>query len=349
MPLHLIYGPDEFTAAEALAALKAALDTDGSLAANTTVLAARGLTPQTLLQHAAALPFLAPARLVVVEGLVTSLGGRRGAADAWQPLLDFVPQVPDSNHLVLLEPPPKQAGDRDAVGGHALVTALKRLPNVTVTQCAALSPRRPYNGGPSEVEVWTEQRARARGIPIERAAVALLADLAGSNLRMIATELDKLVAYTAGRPITPLDVETMTPLAREESMFELVDAIIEGRAAHAMVMLRRVLEESPETPIAILNRVARQVRNLVRATELLEARAPESAIEEATGARGFPLTKLLRQARATSRPAAEAALRAVEEADTEIKTGKRTDVLALELLVVHLAGIRGPAQASARR
>ncbi|TAK75522.1 MAG: DNA polymerase III subunit delta [Dehalococcoidia bacterium] len=348
MPLHIIYGPDEFTASEALAALKSALDADGSLATNTTVLAGRGLTPQTLLQHASALPFLAPARLVVVEGLVTSLGGRRATGDTWQPLLDFVPQMPESNHVVLLEPPPKEQGDRDVVGGHALVTALKRMSNVTVTQCAALKPWRGRDGGPSEVEAWTERRARERGIAIERAGVGLLADLAGTNLRLIATELDKLAAYANGRPITAADVETMTPLAREESMFELVDAVIEGRAAPALVMLRRVLEETSETPIAVMNRVARQVRNLVRATELIEARASEQAIGEATGARGFPLTKLLRQARATSRPAAEAALRAVEAADTEVKTGKRADVLALELLVVRLAAIAAPARGQRR-
>ena len=348
MPLHVIYGPDEFTASEALVALKAALDIDGSLAANTSVLTGRGLTPSTLLQHAAALPFLAPARLVVVEGLVTTLGGRRGSADTWQPLLDFVPQMPDTNHVVLMEPPPKESGDRDVVGSHALVTALKRLPNVTVTQCATLKPWRGRDGGPSEVEAWTERRARMRGIAIERAGIGLLADLAGANLRMIATELEKLAAYTGGRPITAADVEALTPLAREESMFELVDAVIEGRAAQALVMLRRVLEETPETPIAVMNRVARQVRNLVRATELIEARASEQAIGEATGARGFPLTKLLRQARATSRPAAEAALRAVEAADTEIKTGKRTDTLALELLVVHLASLASPVRGARR-
>lgn len=347
MPLHVIYGPDEFTAAEALSALKRALDTDGSLAANTTVLTGRGLTPATLLQHASALPFLAPSRLVVVEGLVTSLSGRRGSADAWQPLLDFVPLMPDSNHVVLLEPPPKEPGDRDVVGAHALVTALKRMPNVTVTQCAALRARA-FGGGPSEVESWIERRARERGIPIERAAIGLLADLAGANLRMIATELEKLVAYTNGRPITAADVEVMTPLARDESTFELVDAIIEGRAAHAIVMLRRVLEETSETPIAVMNRVARAIRNLVRATELMEARATEQAVGEATGSRGYPLTKLMRQARATSRGAAESALRAVEAADTDIKTGKRTDTLALELLVVHLATL-APGGRGARR
>jgi len=76
--LHVIFGDDEFRASEALRALKAAIDTDGSLATNTNVLPARGLTPQTLIQNAAAMPFLSPARLVIVEGLLSSLGSRRG-------------------------------------------------------------------------------------------------------------------------------------------------------------------------------------------------------------------------------------------------------------------------------
>jgi hypothetical protein len=47
----------------------------------------------------------------------------------------------------------------------------------------------------------------------------------------------------------------------------------------------------------------------------------------------------MRQARATHRPAAEAALRAAEVADTSVKTGKLADVLALELLVVRLSAL----------
>ena len=115
--LHLIYGDDEFRASEALGALKNALDTDGSLATNTVVLAARGLTPQTLIQNAAALPFLSPARLVVVEGLLSALGNRRGVTETWQPFLDFLPTLPETNHIVLLEPPRRRDDRGRGVAG----------------------------------------------------------------------------------------------------------------------------------------------------------------------------------------------------------------------------------------
>ena len=98
-----------------------------------------------------------------------------------------------------------------------------------------------------------------------------------------------------------------------------------------------MLTEGNETPGHIQILVARQLRLLVRATELLEARASQDDVAQATGQRGYPLTKLMRQARSTTRGAAETAIRAMEASDHAVKTGKLADVLALELLVVRLA------------
>ncbi|MQC17298.1 MAG: hypothetical protein DWG82_03570, partial [Chloroflexi bacterium] len=67
--------------AEALQAIRDGLDTDGALATNTTTVPGRNLTPEALIQHASAFPFLAEARLVVVEGLISSAGSRRGIVD----------------------------------------------------------------------------------------------------------------------------------------------------------------------------------------------------------------------------------------------------------------------------
>ncbi|GMU41566.1 MAG: hypothetical protein AMXMBFR23_24320 [Chloroflexota bacterium] len=335
--LYILTGPDEFRASERLRELRASLDEDGSLAANTSTLAGRGLTPQELLQHASALPFLAPARLVVVEGLLGAVGGRRGATDAWQPFIDFVPNMPPTNHVVLIEPP-KRDGRGDEPGGRSgLLAALRGLPNVTVEQFPLL--REWARGGPSEVAQWLQDRAVRRGISIEPGAIGALADLMGANLRGLAGELEKLWTYTGGRTITAADVHLLTPQSREESIFELVDAIVEGHASNGLRLLRRMLDDGSETTGHVQLLVARQFRLLVRATEILEAGGSQEDVTAATNARGFPLTKLMRQARSTRRGAVEAALRAVEASDFAVKTGRLTDVLALELLVVQLAAL----------
>ena len=334
--LYVLHGADEFRMSEALHAIRSELDTDGSLATNTTTIPGRNLSPEELIQHGSALPFLAPARLVVVEGLISALGGRRGVVDTWQPFLDFLPHMPETNHLVLMEPPPKR-DDRDGTGRSPLVTALKQRPNVRVMEFVELKTW--ARGGPSEVAQWLQDRAVRRGVSIEPAAIEELAELIGADLRALASELDKLAAYTAGRTITAEDVRALTPLVREERVFDVVDAIVEGHAGIALRSLRRLFEEESSSPGFIQFMLHRQLRLLVRATEMLEARASQEEIASATNVRGFPLTKLMRQARATHRGAAEAALHIAESTDHAVKTGRLAEDLALELLVVQMAAL----------
>ncbi len=343
--LHVLFGPDEFRAAEALRALRDALDTDGSLASNTTTVPGRNLSPAELIQHASALPFLAPARLVIVENLLTSLGSRRGLVDAWQPFLDFLPSMPETNHVVLIESPKRD--DRDSsVARSPLLAALKQRPNVTVTEFQELKTW--ARGGPSEVAQWLQDRAVRRNISIQPQAIEAMAEMVGANLRALAAELEKLATYADGRTITAEDVRLLTPVVREERIFDLVDAVVEGHAANALKLLRRMLDDGSETPGHVQLLVARQLRLLVRATEILEGRGSQEDVATTTKTRGFPLTKLMRQARATNRGAAEAALRAVEAIDYSVKTGRYTDELAIELLVVQLAAL-APRHTRARR
>src|SRR5262245_5764496 len=128
---------DDFRLHEAYTALRASLDSDGMLATNTTVLPARNLSPGELLQHVSTMPFLSTARLVAVEGLIVSLGSRRGVMEQWQPLLDFIPVMPGSNHLVLLEPA-LERDDRVTLDRSPLGRALRALPGADVREFRAL-------------------------------------------------------------------------------------------------------------------------------------------------------------------------------------------------------------------
>ena len=116
-------------------------------------------------------------------------------------------------------------------------------------------------------------------------------------------------------------------------MFALIDAIVEGRTELALRLLRRVLDDGNVAPALLQVMIARQLRHLIRATELLERHATQQEVAEAAGVRGFPLTKLMRQARQTSRAAVEISLHQLEDADFAVKSGRISDELALELLI----------------
>src|SRR5690606_17532964 len=126
-----------------------------------------------------------------------------------QPFLDFLPSMPESNHVVLREIPPKRDA-RESVGRSSLLNALKQRPNVTVTEFGELKTW--SRGGPSEVAQWLQDRAVRRGISIEPRAIQALADLAGANLRTLAGELDKLALFAGDRTIVEADVRLLTPV-----------------------------------------------------------------------------------------------------------------------------------------
>ena len=334
-------GSDEFRLREAYRSLRGDLDSDGMLELNTAELPARGVTPQLLIEHVSTMPFLASARLVVVEGLLSALGGGRSVAADWQPLVETLPGLPETNHLVLLEPA-RTRDQRTALGRSPLLRALRALDGVDFQQFEELrlyGSRSRGGGTGNEVAGWLLVRAERRGITIEAAAAERLSELLGADLWALSGELDKLALYARGRAVRVADVDLLTAAAREEDVFAIVDDAVEGRAGPALLRLQRLLERGAEPPTRIQGLIARQLRNLVRAAELLEQGADREAIGAATGVtHPFPLGKLVEQARKTGRAAAEEGLRAVEAADHAVKTGRFADTLALELLLTTLSG-----------
>ena len=106
---------------------------------------------------------------------------------------------------------------------------------------------------------WVRQRAKQKGAGIEGAAVALLVEHVGPNLWLMDSELEKLALYCADRPIDGDAVSALVSHARESSVFELVDAVMEKRSDAALGALARLLSGGATGPY-IVSMVARQAR-----------------------------------------------------------------------------------------
>ncbi|MSQ33826.1 MAG: DNA polymerase III subunit delta [Dehalococcoidia bacterium] len=332
--IHIFHGEDGFSRAEALAQLKGSLGPPEALAPNTSSFEAERATPDEVILACSARPFLGEHRLVIVEGALSTfeaLGtGRRGNATSarsprrapgksWLPLAEAASHFPATTTLVLLD------GKVGRV--NPLFKALS--PPAQAREFALLR-------GPA-VQLWAQERAARRGAHLEPAAARLLAELLGSNLWFLSSEIDKLAAYAGGAagrsPITEADVNTLTSQAGEASVFALVDALVEGRRGAALGLLHRVLSDDTYAPQQILAMVARQLRLLVQAKELLQAGAEPQEVGRALGiARDFVLRKALDQARTTSFPRLEELYRLTLEADVATKTGLLRDELALDVL-----------------
>ncbi len=334
--LYIFHGPDDFTRTEKIAALQAALGDPTTAGLNMVVLEGRTLTLSDLRQHSDAMPFLAPRRLVIVNGYLSSLSGRSEGADGdpaktitnptgpdkaqqLQALLDYLGRMPPTTDLVLVE---TKTLDRS----HAALKTAKALGGEVVF--FAISDNLP---------AWIMRRAKEHNAVIEPGAAELLARLVGPDLRVLNSELEKLALYTAGqRPISKADIDLLVPYTEEADQFGLANAIGQRNARRAYDQLRKELDEV-SNPMVILGSIAAQIRSLLEVKDMAERGMSPAEIAQVKGWKSdYAATARLKEAANFSMARLEQTMEMLLEIDVSIKTGRMDSRLALDMLIARL-------------
>ena len=323
MPAFIVFG-DSFLVRRRLAALESEHGADVLLDANRHRMQGNQVSPQELLGVCLALPFLDTLRLVAVDGLLATAesrsGGGRGrrggnSADGWQALVDAIPQMPPTT-LLLLSDGPLNANN----------PLLRQLRPV----CGVEELTAPRG---EQLARWIKETAEAKGAAVSPAAIRSLADLVGGDLWTLDQELEKLSLYASGREIGEGDVRLMVSQVREASIFEAVDAMIDGRPEAALRLLAQLRDDGRE-PLYIIAMVERQLRLLALARDSMERRVPQNELKRTLGTSSdFVVRKTMEQARRHSREDIAWRYDRLLEADLSIKQGRLDPDLALELLV----------------
>ena len=323
MPAYVVFG-DNFLVRQRMTALEAEHGADALLDANRHRMQGNQVSPQELLGVCQALPFLDALRLVTVDGLLATTEsrsgggrGRRGSntGDAWQALAAAIPQMPPTTLLLL--------SDGALNANNPLLRQLR--PVCSVEEMAA--PRG------EQLARWIKETADSKGAAVSPAAIRSLADLVGGDLWTLDGELEKLSLYAAGREIGEGDVRLLVSQVREASIFEAVDAMVEGRPEAALRLLAQLRDDGRE-PLYIIAMVERQLRLLALARDSMERRLPQNELKRALGTSSdFVVRKTMDQARRHSRQDIAWRYDRLLEADLSIKQGRLDPDLALELLV----------------
>jgi len=322
--LYLLFGADDFSLRGRLEELKRGWGDEESLSINTTLFEARQLTLPQLTNACDAVPFLGENRLVIVEGLLSRFepkaGGRYPESGEWGALGDYAPKLPPTTQLILI--------DGKITKNNPL---LRRLAPVSKVQ------EFPLLKG-AKLQQWIHSQVAERGGSISPRAVKLLTELAGENLWILSNEIEKLSLYAKGRRIEEEDVQQVTAYAREANIFAMVDAVVERKAPTAMQLLHQLLAEGMAPPY-LLFMLTRQLRLMVQAKELSAQKLSSIEKQERLGlSPSYPIDRLLRQCASYPMPRLAEVYRKLLETDLAIKTGKRQDELALDLLLAEVSG-----------
>ncbi len=338
--IYLFHGADDYSMREAVRDIRHRLNGGaGADDGNTTVLDGRALSPDELIAHATAVPFLAEYRLVIVDGLVGAAGqakgGRRKKGSADDPLepwrqaaarLGNPATMPETTTLILLE-------------------GVLRRDNPAFTVFAPIAQTREFSPLASgDVAAWIETATRRLDVQLAPRAIAALAQMVGPDLWTLDSEIKKLGAYADGEVIDEEMVERVASVAREARIWDLTDGIVEGDAGKALTAMRRLMADG-EAPQLMLFMIARQFRQLIIAKDMRDARARPEEIISASGINKYRLNATLAVASRYSWPQLHEAYRRILEADLDVKRGLQTDEASLQVLIHELAMLAPAARA----
>jgi DNA polymerase III subunit delta len=178
-----------------------------------------------------------------------------------------------------------------------------------------------------------------QGGQIEPPAAAKLAEMVGVDTRQAGMEIAKVLAYVNwARPVRGSDVEAVCIVTSQQSVFDFVDALSQGNGKVAQKLLHRLLEN--EEAFSLWGMVIRQFRLLIQAREILDGRGNKDDVARALGVHPFVAEKTTGQAARFTMESLENIYRRLLSIDERVKTSQITLDLALDTLIVELAGVR---------
>ncbi len=319
----LLHGNDEFAIAEHVEKLCAGFSDPTTAEMNIARFDGRaGLDFEALNTAANAVPFLAPRRVVVLAHPLAVFGSPEGR----KKLLKLLEEIPPTTTLALVE---HEEFKRD----HWL---LKWAASHTGAQAEPPAGVHVYNQPKRwEMPRRIEAEAKKQGGQIQPDAAARLAERVGEDTRIAAQEITKLLTYVNfARPVTLADVEQVSIVSAQGSVFDLVDALGQGDGRRAQHLLHQLLED--EEAFEFWGMVIRQFRLLLQAREILDENGSQLEVQQGLGLHEFVAGKVTTQARRFSLPTLEAIYHKLLEIDEGAKTGQITLDTALDALVVEL-------------
>lgn len=321
----VLHGEDEFSLDEEVARLRAELDGGPNAGLNTTVLEGPEATVPEILGAVEAYPFLADARVVIARGLLAHLT-RKGAGETGKKgvelLTQALPALPAWSRLIFVE--------RGKLADSNAVLKLASDPKGS----GAVRRFDP----PEDSTGWILKRAALYNGKIETEAARALSAVTQGDLRLADNELYKLIAFVGDRSVTEADVAQLTPYVAEVVVFDMVDALAEGRGEKAARLAHRLLDQN-EDLFGLLAMITRQFRLLLLVRDYLDegGRSDEGSVAKTVGAHPYVAKKLLGQVRHFDYPQLVKIYTTLYTTDVRIKTGEIQPELALDLLIAGLA------------
>lgn len=180
--------------------------------------------------------------------------------DEWERFRRWAASPPEDTHLILIA-----AGEmKSRKSGKRFVE--RAYGEIEGKGCAVRFPKM-YDEG---VARWVVERSKRAGLKMTVGRAEYMIMRAGSDLRHLANELEKLALYCGeGGVVDEAAIEALATSGEEEVVFKLVDAVFDGRKADAAEILGEARKGNVH-PLQVLAGLTANIRMVWQARRLLE-------------------------------------------------------------------------------
>lgn len=284
---------------------------------NTTRLEGNGLTVSDLKAACNAMPFLAPKRIVLVDNFLSS----KPSKEAVKQLKEFVPNVPETTNLILLESNTfRETNAFVKLGADKKVAYVRHF-------------RKPEGAA---LDKWIKTAVEERGGHIQNRAVYELATNVGNNLQALENEIEKLTLYRGDEPILAEDVHKLGVHSAESNIFDLVDALGNRNGKRAVTLLQAKINEGGD-PFYIFSMFIRQFRLLIQVKSCIDNGMKKDEIAKSVGIHPFVAGKMTQQSGSFSMKQLQKIYAHLLSIDVGVKSGETDMATELDLLVASLS------------
>lgn len=264
-----------------------------------------------IIEFASTMPFFAERRVVLVE----NSGFFKAGNDT---LEEYLANIPETTCLIFIE--------NEIDKRCKLYKTVSKLGKIAVFET------------PDEktLLVWLNGLFAQAGIRAEYQALERLVESVGQDMCMLSNEVDKLTAYCLEKgSVEAADVTLLSVSQIESKIFDMMDSL-SRKDKNRTMQLYNDLIELREPAMRILFLITRQFNILLRAKLAGEEGKKQAEIAAFLKVPPFSVKKYVTQCNAYTRKQLQACIDWCQEADFDIKTGRKRDNVAVELLIIRL-------------
>lgn len=306
--IYLLYGEESYLVRQYRDKLRDAM-TDPDDTMNVSFFEGKDVNPKELIDLSETLPFFAKRRCILVD----NSGFFKRSVDDFT---DYIDEIPETTYFIFTESEVDRRGKLyRQVNKIGSAVEFKRQTETVLMQ-------------------WVLGRLKKDGKKITRPVMELFLSKTGTDMEMIEQELEKLLCYTLEKDVVEAeDVEQVCANQISGKIFALVDAIA-GKQQDTALALYHDLLLLKEPSMRILALVTRQFQILMQLKDLADKGFDYKYMAGKAGVPEFAVRKYIGQARKFSSQQLRMAVEDGVRSDEDVKTGRLTDQLAVELLIM---------------